>query len=364
MGHEPTPTIGKHPLPATLLGVMALAFVLGQPAEANTSIFTNTPGVCGSASYTQCYHAGEFGVLVGLYNATTNVWTASTVNYTESTIGADVNAPVGVGPRSKLIWSSGTASQTWDGPIDFSDSTSGTSGICGAGACNVSGGTTLQSGTARITVTNGTSVNASFVESAMDEIRRISAYYGGLSGGTSLGSALGSGSTTSLGISGTHTGGLQLYTATTISASKDITIYGNANDLIVVNVSGSTALFKDNIILSGVTADQVFFNFLGTNASGNVLTATTSGKILNGVFYAANGTYNVSTQFGTTASGNGDGTGGRLFGGPGTDTWGANFVLYDPPELMPAPEPSTWAAMAGGLGALLVAWKRSKSRRS
>src|SRR4051812_30162611 len=275
-------------------GVLAAAIVFsGMSAQANTSIFTNTPGVCGSAYYTQCYHAGEFGVLVGLYNATTNVWTAGTVNYTESgTLGADVNGAIGVGSGSKLVWSSGAAVRVWDGPIDFADSTgAASSGTCGAGACTVYGGTTLNSGASKITVTGGTAINASMVKTAEDEIRQISAYYAGVTVpvANQLGSALGTGSKTSLGISTTHTGGLQIYSATTISTAKDITIFGNANDLVVLNVSGSTAAFNNNISLSGgIQADQVFFNILGTNASGDALTAATLGTVVNGIFYVAN----------------------------------------------------------------------------
>jgi hypothetical protein len=63
---------------------------------------------------------------------------------------------------------------------------------------------------------------------------------------------------------------------------------------VIVNITGaatsSTApvRFSNNIVLSGgIISDQVFFTILGTNTGAlgrRVLTATASGKTLNGVF--------------------------------------------------------------------------------
>src|SRR3954449_12662770 len=90
------------------------AIVSAIPAHASTSLFTNTGTVCTVAA--SCWDAGDFGVLVGVRNAST--WVAGTVNYAETGAnGATVHGEIGVGSGSKLVFNSGNQNRTWDGPV-------------------------------------------------------------------------------------------------------------------------------------------------------------------------------------------------------------------------------------------------------
>lgn len=344
---------GSYRLTALWAGAAA-AVLFASPAQANTTIFTNTSNICTITA--PCWQAGDFGVLVGLYNATTSAWTTSTVNYAG---GADVNGEIGIGGSasgtgSKLVFSSGTGNTNWDGPIDFANAISTTSGTCGTGtvACSVASGTVLQrtqgSNTYKTVVAGGTAQAAAEIMAAMNQMRLISGYYSGLSGGTAFNNP------SSIGIATAHTGGLHLYTAGTVNQSNALTIHGNADDRIVINITG-TATFTNDIILNGVTADQVFFNITGTNPTGDVFKATSTSKTLNGIFYVAADSYNVNAKFG------GAGQGARLLGGSGTSTWGSSFVLNAPPDIPDGtPEPATYAIMGAGLCAIFYRRRRRR----
>jgi hypothetical protein len=342
--------------------VAAALFVCARPASASKSLFTDTGSICTEVAH--CWEAGDFGVLVGLYNATTTSWSAATVNYNNSTI----NGEIGVGSGSKLTFS-GNGDRTWTGPIDFADALNSSSGYCGATgttACSVPTGNTLQNGSNKeVRVTGGTEQAASQIMTALNQMRRISDYWANTWDDTpgnnvvSLGTTLGT-SVTTLGAAGQ----VKVYSATTVATTKDLVITGDANSMVIINITGSSSnatipvQFKNNISLSGgITADQVFFNILGTASSTYVMQATTSGKILNGVFYAAADSYTVGTQFGGTSAGQG----ARLFGAPGTSAWGANFTLNAPPDVS-TPEPSTYFLMAAGLGAFGYLKRRSRPR--
>src|SRR3954453_11153548 len=108
------------------LSVAAWAIVSAVPAYASASLFTNTGTVCTVAA--SCWDAGDFGVLVGVRNAST--WVAGAVNYAETGAnGATVHGEIGVGSGSKLVFNSGNQNRTWDGPVDFADALNATSGL-------------------------------------------------------------------------------------------------------------------------------------------------------------------------------------------------------------------------------------------
>ena len=336
------------------LSAVALAaclFAWATPAQANTSLFYNTGNVCTVTS--TCWQAGNFGALVGLRDVANN-WVTSTVNYSG---GSEVYGEVGVGAGSTVFFYShnmGFRNPLWDGPIDFADNTTGAAGPCtGTVGCRVPTGNTLTmtTPTRNVTVTGGTAYNPTLVQAAMNQMRDISAYWAGQSG-TAV-TNLGSGSNSFSG-SGVHV--YSVASNSLINTNSAITLTGDATSLFIFNIYSSSAnstipvQFRNNITLNGIRSDQVFFNILGTaTGSANYVMQNTTGT-QSGVFYVAADSYNVNTTIN-----------GRLFGGKGTDNWGANFVL-NAPEDVPSyiPEPSTYALMATGLGALLYAGKRRR----
>ena len=126
-----------------------------------------------------------------------------------------------------------------------------------------------------------------------------------------------------------------------------LTINGDgAGDSVVLNFS-SNAQFGGNIVLNGITSDQVLFNITGgaSLTGGNTLQDNTNGANLTGTFLDPNGAVSVVHTVLT----------GRIFGG---DTSNMQIVSGDtvtaPTGL---PEPSSAASffsVLGGLGALLL----------
>jgi hypothetical protein len=126
-----------------------------------------------------------------------------------------------------------------------------------------------------------------------------------------------------------------------------LTINGDgAGDSVVLNFS-SNAQFGGNIVLNGITSDQVLFNITGgaSLTGGNTLQDNTNGANLTGTFLDPNGAVSVVHTVLT----------GRIFGG---DTSNMQIVSGDtvtaPTGL---PEPSSAASffsLLGGLGAVLL----------
>jgi hypothetical protein len=352
---------------------LAVCLLAPRPAQATASLFTNTGSICTAVTGSRCWRAGDFGVLVGQYNAVTTTWTQVTASYTGN---ADVNGEIGVGSGSKIITSGNVTNDVkWDGPIDFADALSGTAtGTCGAtgsAACAVASGTVLQSSTQRKTrIVGGTTQELSEIQTAMDKMRQISAYWSAQAPDAAWASVANLGSGTNS-FSGTGIHVINVDASALVSTSADITITGDATSLFIFNIRSSSSAtvngnaipvqFKNNITLSGINSDQVFFNILGsaTGTANYVMQANTSGTTLNGVFYIAQDTYNVSTTFGGT----GTGQGARLFGGSGNVTWGTNFVLNAPPDVSAVPEPSTFVLLGAGLCAV-VCRRRHSARRA
>jgi len=348
------PRSGRHHR-RTVLGALASAaclFVWAAPAQANTSLFYNTGSVC--TVTTTCWQAGDFGALVGLRDVANN-WVTGTVNYSS---GTEIHGEIGVGAGSAIAFdlhNTGIKNPIWDGPIDFADNTTGAAGPCtGTAGCHVPSGNTLtmSTPTRNVTVTGGTAHEPTQLQAAMNQMRDISAYWAGQSG-TAV-TNLGSGSNTFSG-SGIHV--YRVANNRLINTTSTITLTGDATSLFVFNIYSSSAngtipvLFNNNITLNGIRSDQVFFNILGAaTGSANYVMSNTTGT-QNGVFYVAADSYSANTVIN-----------GRIFGGRGTDYWGANFILKAPGDVPSSiPEPSTYALMATGLGALLYAGKRRRS---
>jgi hypothetical protein len=341
-------TIGNHgedrrATPVRWLGALALLLLWSMPAGATSTLFLqtiNSSAPC-YATGPSCLNAGMFGLLVGWdvpgtgYTHGTLVETGGTGNHSTDITGTGNGGDVGIGTGS-IINTSGGGTQTWTGPIDFADT--GTATTHTSPVYNVPSTSDVLT---NVTVTGGTQMNVASVDSALNQILSISSYYAGQTG-TSLG-AFG-GSNTTIGVIGA---GIQIFTATSINVNKVITIQGGANDLIIINDS-SSAIFRGGgkIFLSGISPDQVLFNLTG---SGTVLSISGNDAIAGD--FIVRGSYNVSAA---TLS-------GRILGGTGTLTLGANFVLIDPEDVT-TPEPSEWVLMTGGLSALLFFGRKLPGR--
>jgi hypothetical protein len=304
-------------------------------------------------------------MLVGIRNAS-DEWVANTINFqaSSSTLGADVNGQIGVGSGSKLVLGGSSTSPTWDGPVDFADALTTTSGYCGPSgttACSTPTGTSFTNSTRRVRVSGGTSYSPAHVEAAMEEMRDISAHWAGQTGTTigNNGSGVSNfGRTNGAGTSSFSGTGTQVYTVTgTVNTSRAITISGDETSIFIFNIlsstsSGTTAAIRLNhsITLSGIDEDQVFFNILNASSGTTHVVSATSGITLNGVFYVAADSYSINST-----------VNGRVMGGQGTSSLGTNAVLNAPPDAIP--EPSTYLLMATGLGAFLFVRKRLDTGR-
>ena len=324
MARISTTKIGRGDRKVALVGWLCAITTLllwAAPANASSTIFTNTGSICTVTA--PCSEAQLFGLLIGVSTGTGGYNTGALVesggsSNTTTTIGE----PIGIGAKSSID-TTGGGSQTWTGPIDFSDTGNGR---------KTSNGYSVPSNSDRltnVTITGGTQLGQSSVDTALNQIFSMGSYWSGASGQTSLGTLGGTPTTI-----GTIGGGVQVFSATSINVSNVITIQGNSTDLIIIN-DPSTAIFQTggSIVLSGgITPDQVLFNLTGT---GNVLNISGGGTIsadfiLRGSFDVASATLD-----------------GRILGGRNTNTLGPDFF-----EMDPAPEPGGWALMAGGLGAL------------
>jgi len=131
-----------------------------------------------------------------------------------------------------------------------------------------------------------------------------------------------------------------------------ITINGNSTENFVFNVSG---LFNTNraMILNGVTASQILWNFTGT--SGHVL-QTSGGDTLDGIFLATDG---GSFQF---SSLNLD---GQLINTDGHMQFVSNSKSTFSAPTKSVPEPSTLLLFGAGLaGAATLRRRRNKAMRA
>lgn len=324
---------------------LAAAFLCAVAAEASTTLFNNTGTVCTVTS--PCWQAGTFGVLVGLPSAVGNMTLAG-----NSSTDININGAVGVSAGSRISGGNNISTAShWD-IIDFADALATTTNgpLCPDSAHRCSVPTAATNDIRKVILDTNTTVTlGNFVTEAVSDIKAMSNYYAGVTGNNKTFVA---GANT---LNGTNAGGagVKVFNASNnIAAGMSLTIQGDANDLVILNIGASqTATFNSGITLSGgITSDQVLINYLGTANNGLTLDGGTYGA----TFIAAAGNYRVIGN--TTIN-------GRVLGGTGSLTWGNNsndIRVNSPADVDDAglPEPSTWVLMTTGVGALLYFGRR------
>jgi hypothetical protein len=327
---------GRSVSKAWALAGLAFLSLLAVPSQANTSVFTYSGySISSCAANHYCLQAGDFGVLVGL--GTTATPTLGTVTSASASFSS-ADSEIGFGAGSTINFT-GTASKAWGGPIDFADPLVGTpSTNCIGNACALPTGNNLANGSKKITVTGGTAQNAAWVNAGIEQVEAISDYWASWSGPVTTRTTIGS----TIGVAGA---GVQVFNITTATSTGAFTIHGGVNDLIVINLQANGInTFTGNITLdAALSVDQVLFNVTGT-ASGDILWLKTGN--LKGAFIVRNDSYTASTALN-----------GRLLGGSGALSWGANFNETAPLDTL-TPEPATWLLMIGGIGAFAVHKRR------
>ena len=313
-----------------LLALLPVLLLLASRVEASTTIFTNTGSVCTATA--PCWQAGMFGMLVGLgssVGATGSIVLTGNNSVHIEGAGTSSDGEVGVGSGSFFTALSNT--ESLDGPIDFADS--GTTTSHGFSVPSVKDSLTAT------TILGGTLTHYGYVTQALNQVLSMNTYWTSQSG-TSIGALTGG----SLGTAGK---GVEVFKATSINIGSTLTLTGTTGDLIIIDAP--SAIFTKNVVLNGLTSDQVLFNLSGTSGvvlsiNGGVPKDTISADfILRGSMYATATTVN-----------------GRILGGWGTLTLAANFDMEEPAPIadLGLPEPSTWILMAGGMAVLLYAGRR------
>jgi hypothetical protein len=191
----------------------------------------------------------------------------------------------------------------------------------------------------------------------MDQMRDISAYWADPArGGQSLG-GLANWSNNSFSGGGIHV--YNIASNVPINTSSALSLTGDETSLFVFNIYSSTSggtvpvQWKNSIQLNGIGPDQVFFNILGqATGSANYVLSASAGQ-LRGTMYVAADSYSINTTI----------VSGRLMGGTGTSSWGANFVANAPVDVWSGtPEPSGYVLMGTGLAVLGWAARRALVR--
>lgn len=324
-------------IPHAGLAPLFFALLIGllpRPAAANTTVFTNT-ATCTITGHL-CKALSQFGVLTSTSSDTLSInggWT--------------FGGGIGVGTTDKL---SKSGTNTANGIVDFSDAvTSGTScttnNFCGGGTW---------SGTQPVR-------NQTAVTSAESQLSTIMTALNGSTFNT------GNGTTTSLSTTGTLniqaglSGNLKVFrNASGFTQTGAITLgcggsMCNANDLVVIKVTGGNVSLNNSITLAdGLGADQVVWYIPSNNLSIN---PTQNGKTISGDFFAGStsGTY---TWGGTGGSSKSFALYGRMFALDGAITFNNKGGTQTDDGAVP--EPGTWAMMAGGLG--IAIWLRRRRK--
>ncbi len=200
-------------------------------------------------------------------------------------------------------------------------------------------------------VSGGATFNNTNVSTDLTALNNLSTTLGGETG-TALTMSLGSNISTQtvMASSGTLDAmGDRVFTLSAFQAVNGsiLTIQGDAaGDSVVFNINAN-ASFGGAIDLSGLVADQVLFNIIGT---GHSLQTASNGAILTGDFLDPNGTIQVNEAT----------IDGRLFGGDSNDLQITSGGQVDAP-LDATPLPAALPLFASGLGALgLFGWRRKR----
>lgn len=336
------------------------AALLSTPAFANASVFVNT-GVASCGAYGFCTASSLFGMLVGPSDAVNITGTTTILNDVAMSSGAKLTTTGTV--------NIGNATTT--SILDFADNLTGTPAVpCTGSGCFAPNGSSLSTGTK---VWGGTQAAATTVGTAYNQFTDLSAYWNTHTGVTSLGAPTMSGNW-NIGTSA----GVRLYTANTnLSQSADLVIGCGTNlasacdptDLIVIVVPSSFTVNLTRSVsfaaASGLTDDQLLFLINATGSSAGAGAALQIGpgakntaRTVHGDFFLPSGNFTV----GSTNSGSTVNFYGRVFADAGAiaDTFNQGVTVNDEPGV---PEPSTWAAMISGLGALIYAARRRRNKQ-
>jgi hypothetical protein len=148
--------------------------------------------------------------------------------------------------------------------------------------------------------------------------------------------------------------GNEVFTVTGFNTTNSdiLTINGDAAGHSVVLNFTSSANFNNQVVLNGISADKVLYNFVGgSNLTGgptlqiNNNASSSPKNLVQGVFLDPNGAISV-----TNAN-----LLGRVFGGDTHDFQYVSGSTITAPAVLPTPEPSTVVVALTGLGSLGLA---------
>jgi hypothetical protein len=156
--------------------------------------------------------------------------------------------------------------------------------------------------------------------------------------------------------------GNRVFTVTGFNTTNSdvLTINGDAaGDSVVLNFSSSVN-FNNQVVLNGISADQVLYNFVGgSNLAGgptlqiNNDVSSSTANLVQGVFLDPNGAISVTN---TRLL-------GRVFGGDSHDDQLVSGDTLTAPSTVATPAPSSIAlALSGAIPLGLLVWRRRRAR--
>lgn len=188
------------------------------------------------------------------------------------------------------------------------------------------------------------------VASSFSQLSAISTYLAALPTTGTLTSQWGAGT-----LSGTSTG-LNVYTVTTadLASLYALTITGGTS--AIINVTGSDFSKYLSYNISGLSADNILFNFVDATS------VTVSGAAMPGTILAPDA---IVTMNGGTVQGSV--TAKTLVAGGATiagSSYSGSLAGYTPGQTPAVPEPASWAMMIAGFGIVGAALRRRRAPRA